>query len=446
MGSTCCIQDQDKGSEVIIDKPNNESNRSRLVSSSTSGTPTVIKRCFECNDLNEDSVIIPLNCKKCFIDSDCLFNKIQKDLGQFLDISIYCPCNLPISYSLYEEYVSTDILMTLITVISKSSKHLKVFNCSCGNILKSKTIETVRCSCGLELCSKCLQSHNLNISCLNHYCNAHNVCQTCKRKMNRLDCGCFLCKTCSLEQVQDQILQNSIKGAICPKCSKNLTDNSLNLIFNGQSNYIKFLKSAENVFQCPICYKTKPKDSNISIPCGHLHCQDCLQKYIKDSADGLSENSASIHCPTCQNEIDVETIKDNLTGNVLKRYLVKLRKCLEKTENLERKKYCADCDFEFNVRKNRKKHKCPNCKRQICSNCYSIYSKDCCASDQHLDLELLGEMKDLICQCPLCKAPVMKNDPGSIKNGCNFLKCTNNKCSQGYFCFLCHKILTVRDI
>ena len=442
----CCAQTPDKVSEIHLETPNYQSTNSGQISISLINNPIVIKKCFECNDANEDSSIIPLDCKKCFIDSDCLYTKIQSDLGQFLDIAIYCPCKLPISYSLFEECVSTDILITFITAMSKSTKHLEVFNCKCGKELKAKSIQIVNCTCGLDICSKCLQNHKSNISCLSHYCNTYNICQNCKKKMISFDCGCFLCKACIIEPIKDQILQNSKKPANCPKCQKNLTNNNLNLLFNGQSNYKKFLKSAADVFQCPICYKSKPRDSNIKIPCGHEHCQECFKNYLKDSADALSENSASIYCPTCQSEIDQDTIKENLTGSVLKRYLVKLRKSLEKTRIPQGKKYCVDCDLEFDIKKKRRKHKCPKCERQICSKCYSVYSNDCCGSTHDFDMDLLGEMKDLICQCPLCKAPVLKNDPGSIKNGCNFLKCTNNKCSQGYFCFLCHKILTVSDI
>jgi hypothetical protein len=433
MGNICTNLCINKSYEVTL--PHETINNDKPEEKIEKNIITPIKTtCIECHGRESEDQIISLECKKCFIGGNCIFDRFQALLNESKNISIFCSCNLPISYHLFEDFVSKQDLKRFLAYISNSNSDLSNYLCECGQIIKHKN-----CKNKSENCLKCLQTHKKSQTCLDYFKSRNPSCDQCEKDFNELSCGCFLCLDCNLPVVKESILQDP-KNPKCPKCRKNLNAKDLNDFFQGQSNYKKFLEKIKNTFECLICYKKTILEDCCIADCKEKFCVNCFKDFIRSSADSLPENSTVIKCPSCSEKLSRKTVKKYLEGNSLKRFNIKIMK--KKISESEKIVYCADCDAETNVKKVRSKNTCQVCQRKICRKCCFVYSPVCCGSA--VDVEEFGELKDFVSFCPMCNAPVLAFDPNSMKNGCNFLKCSNNSCSQCYFCFLCKKILTVR--
>ena len=153
-----------------------------------------------------------------------------------------------------------------------------------------------------------------------------------------------------------------------------MSENDMIELFDGDLNYMKFLKSAQRTVKCEKCEKIQTQELSEKLNCGHLYCKTCLNQYLNTSADLFYDEMLDFKCPLCGDLISEVIIKSNLEADKLKSYLKKLHKHGASDLNQN----CAECDYEFTVKKIKKKHVCPKCSRNICSSCNSIYFKGCC--------------------------------------------------------------------
>ena len=140
--------------------------------------------CLDCKEILNGVSLINLNCGRCIICKQCLYKKVESELLLNQNLWLFCQCRMPISYDLFKGLLEIDHLINFITKISQNPKGIRVYNCKCRTkIVQLQDLETT-CSCGICLCTKCLQTHNMNIDCLDFFFIAFQICKFCYQNKN----------------------------------------------------------------------------------------------------------------------------------------------------------------------------------------------------------------------------------------------------------------------
>ena len=196
------------------------------------------------------------------------------------------------------------------------------------------------------------------------------------------------------------------------------------------------INCAEN--NCSICLQ-EIKDK-FTIKCGDFFCTDCIRQLILTAMKKIS-NLDLLSCPTCNEKIEINTIKRLLTEEEFKHY----NYLITKIEGYRKEEYIPcpypDCpEFADETQFNSNIVICQNV-HIFCKKCLELLDKNTKEKDhkcfKNISLEeqktkeFLKKNKNFR-KCPKCKNYVVREG-----GECNNMTCTNIWC--GYeFCWICN--------
>lgn len=222
-------------------------------------------------------------------------------------------------------------------------------------------------------------------------------------------------------------------GNLDNKFLRNTTTRDLKILQKKSKN---FLEKNDN---CSICLnEIKEK---FTLICGDFFCRDCIRETIITAMKAIS-NLDKLHCPTCNEHIEENTIKKLLNEEEFKQY----KKLITRIEGLKNKDYLPcpypDCPGFADISQFNHNNiiYCQN-NHNFCKKCLKVLDNS--ALNEHKCNEnLFGEEEETMRffkenknyrKCPNCQTMVVREG-----GGCNNMTCTNVWC--GYeFCWICNR-------
>ena len=216
---------------------------------------------------------------------------------------------------------------------------------------------------------------------------------------------------------------------------KKLNDNDFGNMLNNFS-----IIDNNNYTNCLFCSEeyNMAGPSNYFPKCGCILHKKCFEKYVEIN---VNENTLPIHCPSCNNDIEPNTIEECLKNidpshQLLKKYeKFNLEKLL--INNKDEFSCCPTpgCEYIFFFDGSDPHFKCPLCNKDYCIKCQDEWHTgvNCDQYKKSKDVNLLDkQFIDFINgthfkMCPFCKAWVEKT------TGCDHMTC---KCGKE-FCYKC---------
>ena len=205
-----------------------------------------------------------------------------------------------------------------------------------------------------------------------------------------------------------------------------------------QKNTNNYIEKNDN---CSICLQEIRE--KFTLTCGDFFCRDCLRTTILTAIKEII-NLDKLHCPTCNENIDENTIKKLLTEEEFQHYQI----LITRINGLKNKEYIPcpypDCPGWANENQNNNNIVYCQYEHTFCKKCLEnldIYFRQ--NSNEHKCHEFISEEEfqtkeffkknENYKKCPNCQSMVMRDS-----GGCNNMTCTNVWC--GYeFCWICNK-------
>ena len=202
---------------------------------------------------------------------------------------------------------------------------------------------------------------------------------------------------------------------------------------------INFLEKNDN---CSICLQEIKE--KFTLICGDFFCRDCIRDTIITAIKEIS-NLDQLHCPTCKERIEENTIKKLLTDKEFQTY----QNLITKIEGLKNHHYIPcpypDCpgwkddttNSHINIVYCQYEHTfCKKCLEIVDKSYRRNHSEHKCYSgiteEEEETMQFFKENKNFR-KCPNCQSMVVKE--GVV---CNNMTCTNVWC--GYeFCWICNR-------
>ena len=193
---------------------------------------------------------------------------------------------------------------------------------------------------------------------------------------------------------------------------------------------------------CSICLQEIKE--KFTLICGDFFCRDCMRSTILTAIKEIS-NLDKLHCPTCNEHIEENTIKKLLTEEEFQKY----QTLMTKIEGLKNHKDYIPCpypDCPGWVDKNQfNDNNIIYCQYEhtFCKKCLNIVDNtfrqnnmhkcfDHNTAEENQMIKFLKENKNYR-KCPNCQSLVVRE-----AGGCNNMTCTNVWC--GYeFCWICNR-------
>ena len=201
------------------------------------------------------------------------------------------------------------------------------------------------------------------------------------------------------------------------------------------SNYI------EKNDNCSICLQEIRE--KFTLTCGDFFCRDCLRTTILTAIKEIIKLDKLL-CPTCNENIDENTIRKLLTEEEFQKYQI----LITKIKGLKNKEYIPcpypDCPGWANENQNNNNIVYCQYEHTFCKKCLEnldIYYRQ--NNNEHKCYDFISEEEfqtkeffkknENFKKCPNCHSMVMRDS-----GGCNNMTCTNVWC--GYeFCWICDK-------
>ena len=202
---------------------------------------------------------------------------------------------------------------------------------------------------------------------------------------------------------------------------------------------INFLEKNDN---CSICLQEIKE--KFTLICGDFFCRDCIRDTIITAIKEIS-NLDKLHCPTCNEHIEENTIKKLLTEEEFQTY----QTLITKIEGLKNHHYIPcpypDCpgwkddtsNSHINIVYCQYEHTfCKKCLEIVDNSYRRNHSEHKCYSgiteEEEETMQFFKENKNFR-KCPNCQSMVVREGVG-----CNNMTCTNVWC--GYeFCWICNR-------
>ncbi|KAK6506482.1 hypothetical protein TWF506_011389 [Arthrobotrys conoides] len=184
----------------------------------------------------------------------------------------------------------------------------------------------------------------------------------------------------------------------------------------------------EKCITCFTCESNVPAHQTVTLPCGHIHCHDCLlmnyETVIKSPA-GFP--------PRCCEPLDFETTSFCLSSEQIEDFLrVKAR---HESTRIIPCAYCGEELFDANTVISESAAYCLDCNRLTCTICQKEMHKDVCPQSQGTTELQETATKAKWNQCPRCHCLIEKI------GGCNYITCG---CGQN-FCTKCGEPARLSD-
>lgn len=254
----------------------------------------------------------------------------------------------------------------------------------------------------------------------------HKTCELCKVTYKReiqielKNCFCNICNACQIENYSE-----------CVKCKKQFDDDLQAYLIGMKEDILDEIRlKKQRLIDCQICTEKRDLDDMRNLNCGHEFCVFCLKLFMEDAINSNRVKDAT-NCPMCGkemyhmivNSILSRELQDKLNYLIINQSytMVDCPKCNAKFEALENRKVTClmkNCAFTFCKHCREKYHDEGDCEFQYIQNSIKV-------------LEDSG--MGIVCQCPRCKIPYVKDD------GCEHVTCQTNGCGVD-FCFKCAAI------
>lgn len=176
-------------------------------------------------------------------------------------------------------------------------------------------------------------------------------------------------------------------------------------------------KELAKTYTCNICMRDIRESSGFALPCGHIHCKECVRSYLNDAID--SGAVLEIRCPQvdCNRLFTREQISKICTKPVYEKYL-RFRENIEVNMSKDMK-WCPAPDCGRYIKgSNAKPHVVCECGFHMCFRCGEAWHPgvSCRKNFENLYSKWASDRK--IQRCPKCKIRIEKNA------GCNHMNCT----------------------
>ncbi|CAD8122418.1 unnamed protein product [Paramecium sonneborni] len=186
------------------------------------------------------------------------------------------------------------------------------------------------------------------------------------------------------------------------------------------------IEQKDEDIKCPICNSSFEEIVRL-LQCEHQFCKSCYKEYLEDKIKIAKINNIPCLQAGCTNTFTEEIIKDNVSDQKFKQYLVFKRKL--EIENDPNKKWCPGKNCDLFIEKDPKINliQC-QCGLLVCFNCGQIAHQGMLCEDAIQGDFKQALVKYLIKYCPKCKSHIQKNA------GCNHMTCIQ---CQFQFCWVC---------
>ncbi len=209
----------------------------------------------------------------------------------------------------------------------------------------------------------------------------------------------------------------------------------------GKFKQKKIKNYSEKNDNCSICLQEIKE--KFTLTCGDFFCRDCMRNMILTAIKEIV-NLDKLSCPSCEDQIEENTIKKLLTEEEFEKY----HQLITKIEGLKNKDRipCPYPDCPGWAEENQSNHNILICinGHEFCKKCLQIvdlHGKD--KSNKHKCYENITEEESQTMQffknnknfrkCPRCQSMVVREG-----GDCNNMTCTNIWC--GYeFCWICNR-------
>ncbi|XP_071128378.1 protein PF3D7_1417600-like [Mytilus edulis] len=194
------------------------------------------------------------------------------------------------------------------------------------------------------------------------------------------------------------------------------------------------------LIECGCCYGEVAFEMMIQCYEGHLFCQECLERYAKESVFG--HGKADLLCMTdgCDASYPMSQLQKALSSNILSKYEDRVQEENINLADLTDLVRCPSCDFAALMDPEDKVFKCHNhtCLKETCRYCKEDWTehfgKRCEEIEKKDEVKLRLQFEEKMTEakirtCHKCKAKFTKSD------GCNKMTC---RCGAK-MCYICRK-------
>jgi len=178
--------------------------------------------------------------------------------------------------------------------------------------------------------------------------------------------------------------------------------------------------------QCKICFEDIPLNHEFHLPCGHVHCRNCVKDFLELKVG--NRTILDLKCPKegCEVKFGKEEIKRLTNPGIYQKYLdFKLDHDISMNNKM---RWCPSksCGRYVTNSKGKSRVSC-DCGTEMCFRCGEVWHQGSC--DENSDkLYKNWAIDKLVQRCPKCKIRIEKN------KGCSHMTCSN--CNYEW-CWIC---------